>query len=156
MKKVIIVGMLLVMALTLVACGGKGSESKSKDVIGAGNWEELSKEEQTIKLNEEFNLAQNLDVSIQSAMASDENVYRECENVGTFEVIVTKDGCTINPETGLEKFTEKFLEYSGYFDPKKIKTVVENHMIKLTVTNNGRVSYTLVNSDTGEEIKFND
>ena len=172
MKKLIIFGMLLVMAITLVACGG-GIASKIKDVIGAENWDDLSKDEQSelvkvlnkSKGDEELaakevyntlivkdqNLIGNITSAIQVTIA---NKQSKGWYLIPFEIIITRDGCSLNIDSDYDDLVNTFLDMSGYKDLKDIKTSLKNHKIVLSINEKGAVKSELIDTETGEAPEY--
>ena len=144
MKKIGILSFALVlMMVVLTGCGGSDKAAEQLIDRTAVYLKKSSVAKDRQRMDE-------IVCACQVAMAVEE-ANKEALNNIPIVITVTKDGGSVSPSTGLDKFMEQFNEvYSD--DINESRTYVKTHKIVVTVGEKGKVTGELLDTETGEPV----
>ncbi len=147
MGKAVVTGVILVLVISLLTgCGKSNEKEDARDVLTGG----MAKYLDQSRLAKDKQRVSEIETACKVAIA-DPKVNSEIQSIDRIEIVVTGDGMTISPTSGIDEFMKQFKEtFSG--DVDNYKTSNKNLKITVNVDSKGSVTSELIDTDTGESL----
>ena len=151
MGKAVVTGVILILVISLLTgCGKSNEKEDARDVLTGG----MAKYLDQSRLAKDKLRVSEIETACKVAVA-DTKVNSEIQSIDRIEIVVTGDGMTISPESGIDEFLKQFSNVLSS-DIDDYKTSNRNLKIIVNVDNKGSVKSELIDTDTGESLSLAD